>query len=409
MFRNEMLKLDGMLMIGSVGINAGKTVLACEVIKKFYKSINITGIKVTTIKAKDGTCPRGGRGCGVCSSLDGNFCITEELERDSGKDTSRLLAAGAHRVFWLRVMRSHLQEGITALLNIMGSNTISVCESNSLRRVVEPGLFLMVTSTNLKKWKASAKDVRKYVDKIVASNGSSFDFDIAEIKLTHLRWQCDTSATAIILAGGKSSRIGSDKAKLTINGQTMLEHICKQLFGTFSQVLISTAEIEKYSFSGFEVVLDKTPGQGPLMGIASALEASSNEINFVVACDIPYMEMSCVRRMLAEARGADIVVPITGNKKLEPLFAVYRKSALDAINQTLREGKRKISEVFEKCDVKYIDLGEADWLININTLAEFEEFKKSKAIKTAKKTISNNQFIIDNLNNKAKKSIWPGS
>jgi molybdopterin-guanine dinucleotide biosynthesis protein A len=388
--RDEMIKLNNMLMIGSAGINAGKTILACEVIKRFCKSANITGVKVTTIKAKDGSCPRGGRGCGVCSSLDGNFCITEELKRDSGKDTSRLLAAGASRVFWLRVMRSHLQEGITVLVNIMGSNTISVCESNSLRRVVEPGLFLMVTSTNLKKWKASAKEVRKYVDKIVVSNGSSFDFDINEINLTQRRWHCDTSATAIILAGGKSSRIGSDKWKLTINGQTMLEHICKQLFSTFSQVIISTAEIEKYSFSGFEVVIDKTRGQGPLMGIASALEASSNEINFVVACDIPYIEMNCVRRMLTEARGADIVIPITGNKKLEPLFAVYRKSALDAINQTLREGKRKISEVFEKCDVKYIDLGKADWLININTLAEFEEFKKSKAIKTAKKTISNN-------------------
>jgi molybdenum cofactor guanylyltransferase len=371
-----MVKLDGMLMIGSAGINTGKTTLACEVIKRFSKSTNITGIKVTTIKAKDGSCPRGGRGCGVCSSLDGDFCITEELKRDSGKDTSRLLSAGAHRVFWLKVMRSHLQESITALLNIIGTNSISVCESNSLRHVIEPGLFLMVTAPNVKKWKASAKDVRRYVDKVVVSNGSSFDFDITEINLVQQRWQCEMSATAIVLAGGKSSRMGRDKAKLTINGRTMLEHICKQLCNTFSQILISTAANEKDSFSGLEVVQDKTAGQGPLMGIASALDASANEINFVVACDIPYIEMKCVKRMLTEARGADIVVPTTGDKKLEPLFAVYRKSALDAINKTLREGKRKISEVFDKCEVKYIDLGDAEWLININTLTEFEELQK---------------------------------
>jgi molybdenum cofactor guanylyltransferase len=379
MLRNKMIKLDGMLMIGSAGINAGKTVLACEVIKKFCKSTNITGIKVTTIKAKNGTCPRGGRGCGVCSSLDGNFCITEELKRNSSKDTSRLLAAGASRVFWLRVMRSHLKQGLTTLLSIMGPDAVSICESNSLRHVLEPGLFLMVTAPNLKKWKASAQDVRKYVDKVVVSDGGSFDFDIDEIKLTQRRWQTELSATAIILAGGKSSRIGTDKGMLSINGQTMLEHICKQLRGTFSQILISAGDTEKYSFAGFEVVRDKISSQGPLMGIASALEASANEINFVVACDIPHIEMDCVRKMLTEARGADIVVLTTGDKKYEPLFAIYRKSALDAIKRTLRKGKRKISEVFDKCEVKYIDLGKADWLININTLAEYEEFQRKQS------------------------------
>ncbi len=374
-----MIKLDGMLMIGSAGINTGKTALACEVIKKFCKSTSITGVKVTTIKAKDGKCPRGGRGCGVCSSLDGDFCITEELKRNSSKDTSRLLAAGAQKVFWLRVMRSHLEQGLTALLNIMGSHAISICESNSLRHVVEPGLFLMVTTPNLKKWKTSAKNVRRYVDKVMVSDGNSFNSDIAEIKLTQRRWQCEPSATAIILAGGKSSRIGSNKGMLLINDQTMLEHICGQLCGTFSQMLISANDVKKYDFAGFEVIQDKTPGQGPLMGIASSLEASANEINFVVACDIPHIEMGCVRKMLTEARGADIVIPVTGNKKLEPLFAIYRKSALDVIKRTLRKGKRKISEVFDKCEVKYIDLGKTDWLININTLAEYEEFQKRQS------------------------------
>jgi molybdopterin-guanine dinucleotide biosynthesis protein A len=379
-----MLKLDGMLMIGSAGINTGKTVLACEVIKKFCKNTNITGIKVTTIKAKDGTCPRGGRGCGVCSSLDGNFCITEELKRNSSKDTSRLLAAGASKVFWLRVMRSHLKQGLTALLSIMGPDAVSICESNSLRHVVEPGLFLMVTAPNLKKWKASAKDVRRYVDKVVVPDGSSFDFDIDEIKLTQRRWQSEPSATAIILAGGKSSRMGTDKGMLSINGRTMLEHICKQLRGTFNQILTSAGDTEKYSFAGLEVVRDKTPDQGPLMGIASALEASANEINFVVACDIPHINMDCVRKMLIEAKGADIVVPTTGDRKYEPLFAVYRKSALDAIKRTLREGKRKISDGFDKCKVKCIDLRKADWLININTLAEYKEFQRRQSSQPGK-------------------------
>ena len=71
-----MIKLDKMLMIGSAGSNVGKTELACALLNTFGKNHDIVGIKVTTIKDKDGQCPRGGEGCGVCSSLDGNFCIT---------------------------------------------------------------------------------------------------------------------------------------------------------------------------------------------------------------------------------------------------------------------------------------------------------------------------------------------
>jgi hypothetical protein len=147
-----MIKLDGMLMIGSAGANVGKTELACALIKKFNGIANITGIKVTTIKAKDGQCPRGGQGCGVCSSLDGDFQITEETDSNSHKDTARLLAAGAKRVFWLRVMKTHLKDGIATLPDIIGPDAISICESNSLRKVVEPGLFLMVKARNSKTW-----------------------------------------------------------------------------------------------------------------------------------------------------------------------------------------------------------------------------------------------------------------
>ena len=107
-----MIKLDGMLMIGSAGTNLGKTELACELLRKFSKNHNITGIKVTTIKDKDGQCPRGGEGCGVCSSLEGKFYITEEADGSSGKDTARILQAGASRVFWIRVLRGHLAEAI---------------------------------------------------------------------------------------------------------------------------------------------------------------------------------------------------------------------------------------------------------------------------------------------------------
>jgi len=381
--RSKKVKLDGMLMIGSAGRNTGKTKLACAIIKKFGKNRDITGIKVTTIRTRGGRCPRDGQGCGVCSSLDGNFSITEETDSSSGKDTARLLAAGASRVFWLRVMKTHLAEGLTALLDIIGPDAVSVCESNSLRQVVEPGLFVMTTRRNSKPWKSSARQVREYADRIIVFNGSGFDFDPGRIKLTGRKWIMPEKATAIILAGGDSRRMSADKSMLPIKGQPLIGTICEQLDGSFEQILISANEVGKLGFLGFEVIPDRMPGQGPLMGIASALEASDNELNFVIACDIPHINIPYVRRMLAEANRVDIVIPThsvlrtTGDKKYEPLFAVYRKSTLKAINEVLSAGGRKISDIFTRCRVKYIDLGDAEWFVNLNTKAEYEQYHKN--------------------------------
>jgi molybdopterin-guanine dinucleotide biosynthesis protein A len=209
----------------------------------------------------------------------------------------------------------------------------------------------------------------------VISDGSVFDLDLDRIKLIDGKWALLEKATAIIMAGGGSRRMGIDKAMLPINGRPIIEKICEQLRNCFEQILISANEPKTFSFLGCEVIPDKVPEQGPLMGIASALEASANELNFVVACDIPHIKLEYVRRMLVEAAGskADIVVPTTGQKKYEPLFAIYNKGTLEAINKVLSSGGRKISDVFALCTVKYIELGAN--LMNLNTIADYERFQ----------------------------------
>jgi len=384
-----MIKLGNMLMIGSAGANVGKTELACAILRKFAKKRKIVGIKVTAIQEKNGQCPRGGEGCGVCSSLEGVYCITEEKNRSTGKDTSRLLAAGAERVFWLQVLKEHLLDGAAALLGVIGADAVSICESNSLRQVVEPGLFLMGRGSDAGSWKDSARKVREYADRIVVSDGKRFDLALDRIELIDGKWRLrqdcgsnskasKTAATAIVMAGGGSGRMGADKSLLPVNGQPIIESICEQLRGYFDQILISADEQEKLAFLGFEVVPDEIAGQGPLMGIASALEASSSELNFVVACDIPHIDMGWVEKMLAEAdrSGADVVVPTTGKDRFEPLFAVYRRSVLEAAREVLASGRQKITDIFGLCKVKYIDLGDADWLVNLNTRAEYEKFRE---------------------------------
>ena len=371
-----MIKLDGMLMIGSASANVGKTELACALIKRFSRDHEIVGIKVTTIRERDGRCPRGGVGCGVCSSLDGHFDITQETDIASGKDTARLLAAGAGRVYWLRAVRTHLKEGLTALLNVIGPDAVSICESNSLRQVVEPGLFLMLKGSNRQAPKSSAQAVMECADRIVVSDGKSFDFDISRIKSINGKWLLAERATAIILAGGGSGRMGTDKALLPIKGRPMIETVYQQLRGSFDQILISASGPENFVFLGADVVPDKIAGQGPLMGIASALEVSRSELNFVVACDIPLIDVRFVRRMLAEAQKsrAQIVIPKSADEKYEPLFAVYHKNVIEVMQKVLSAGGRKISDVFSQCSVRYIKL-EAKRFMNINTEAQYQQFR----------------------------------
>jgi len=370
-----MIRLENMLMIGSSGSNVGKTELACALLRSFGGDRRIVGVKVTTVASKDGPCPRGGQGCGVCSSMDGAYKITRELARSSGKDTGKLLVAGADEVYWLRVVRAHLREGLVALLDTIGRDTAVICESNSLRQVVKPGLFLIVENGDRRPWKPSAQQVRHHADGIVHSNGSHFGLDLKRIQLAGTRWLLRENASAIVLAGGHSRRMGTDKSMLPVDGRPMIEQVCRQLRGTFAKVLISADDVEKFSFLGLDVVPDRVPDQGPLMAIASALDATDSELNLIVSCDVPEIRLPVVRRMLAEADGVDAVIPLTDDGKEQPLFAVYRRSALRYIEEALESGGRRLSHMYGFCKVRFLGLDGTNWFANLNTMDDYEQFR----------------------------------
>lgn len=186
-------------------------------------------------------------------------------------------------------------------------------------------------------------------------------------------------ATAIIIAGGDSTRMGVDKSMLLIRGQPMIKVIYDQLHPHFSQILISSNRLFKYSFIGGKVIPDKTAGRGPLMGIASALKASASDVNFVIACDIPQVDIGFVRTMLRKSWGFDAVVPTTGPSRHEPLFAVYRKSMLAAIENALSSGKNRVIDALSRCRIKFIDLTGTQPLKNLNTMNDYWEFIGGKS------------------------------
>jgi molybdopterin-guanine dinucleotide biosynthesis protein A len=377
-----------MLMVGAGDRNAGKTKFACSLIKKFSSHCDIIGIKVTMLEEAEGSFHRPSAGCDVCSSVQDSYCIAEETNSRINKDSAEMLASGAKQVYWLQVWRTHPEEGIDALLDIIRDDAVSVCESNSLRRFIEPGLFVMVKSCGEKTWKPSAKNVAQYVDRTVIFDGNEFDIGLDAIEFKDGMWITKMKATAIIMAGGDSTRTGRDKSMLPIMGEPMIKHICDRLRPHFDQILIGSGRFSKYSFLGLEVIPDRAAGKGPLMGIASTLRASANEVNFVIACDIPQVDMDVVRAMVRQVRGYDAVVPTTGQSQYEPLFAVYKKDILAAIEDALSSGHNRIIDTLSRCRVKFIDLTAAQWLKNINTMDDYLQFiRKNKSCYHLKKPL----------------------
>lgn len=171
-----MLDVPKMILIGSTARNSGKTTLAVAVLEKYKNKMPIYAIKVTTIAVKNGGCIHGGDGCGVCSKMQDDFEITKEKSMEGIKDTSQLLAGGAKMVYWLKTLKDYIGEGIESILSEIPENALIICESNSLRKVVKPGVFIMVKNTEDDQIKKSAREVFDQAD-IVFENHFDDNFE----------------------------------------------------------------------------------------------------------------------------------------------------------------------------------------------------------------------------------------
>ena len=171
--------------------------------------------------------------------------------------------------------------------------------------------------------------------------------------------------------------MGRDKSLLSANNLPLIGKIVSQLKDHFPEIIIGANDIEKYRFLNLPVIPDLEEGKGPLMGIYSTLLRSKHEINFLVACDIPDINIEYVKELIRQAKDHQIVIPTWNNGKHEPLFAVYRKSILDNVKNLLDAGQRKISLLFKSTDVKYMPLpDEGKWYKNLNTMEDYKKYIK---------------------------------
>lgn len=365
------------IIIGSTGRNTGKTEFACRLINSWSGSSEVFGLKVTTINKNEGKCPRGGEGCGVCSSLTGDYEIIEETGLDGIKDTSRMLVSGAKRVYWLKVSANALDKGIEALLKLIPDDVAVVCESNGVRNVLEPGIFLVIKNLKDKTIKPNCARVIRYASKIIEFDNMSWNFPPDRVILKNNTWMVREKATAIVLAGGKSSRMGEDKSLLPVNGKPLIASIVDQLRDRFDEIIIGANDPEKYAFLKLPVVTDIEKGRGPLMGIYSCLKASSNEVNFITACDIPVMNTTLIGDMIQLAEGVDMVLPVGAENKYEPLFAVYNKSVIPCAETVLSNHCRRIIELLNFAKVRFINFDNSNWYKNLNQKSDYLNFIKT--------------------------------
>lgn len=162
-------------------------------------------------------------------------------------------------------------------------------------------------------------------------------------------------------------------------GKPLIQHVIHQVLPYFKELLVAGGEEQQLAFLNARIVPDEISGQGPLRGIASALAASSHDLNFVLACDIPWVNIPLLQRLLAEAHNCDCVVPMTNEGNYEPLFSVYRKKALPGMHQALEAGERRIVAAYRYCQVKTVPISKSDEITNINTKEDYRRLTNSMA------------------------------
>lgn len=189
--------------------------------------------------------------------------------------------------------------------------------------------------------------------------------------------------TAVVLAGGRGSRMKADKAGLAVAGRTLLEHVLAQLEPYFDEVLVSASPGQRIGTvpaskeTGHRVVVDEMPGLGPLGGILSGLRAAANDACAVVACDIPDIDIFLLRSLARAAAEAEIAVPVDPAERYEPLFAVYKRTVIPAVEALLRSGEKSVLPLYERCRTAVVRIEDGRRLTNLNTRADYLEYLRS--------------------------------
>jgi molybdopterin-guanine dinucleotide biosynthesis protein A len=165
--------------------------------------------------------------------------------------------------------------------------------------------------------------------------------------------------SVVILAGGKSSRMGQDKALLPVGGQRIVDRIVAQLGRHGSETIVITNTPDDYRFLGLPLFGDVLPDKGALGGLYTALYHASQPYALVVACDMPFVNQPLLDHLRGLAPQHDAVVPRL-NGEAEPFRAIYSRACLGPMRAALDAGKMRVISFFPEVRVRFVDEPEID-------------------------------------------------
>ena len=195
--------------------------------------------------------------------------------------------------------------------------------------------------------------------------------------------------TAIILAGGKSSRMGQNKAFLPLGEDVEIVHLIKVAKQMTDKVIVVTNDFEPFQQLALDITLvrDLRKGMGPLAGIEAGLTATATEHNLCIACDMPFITAGAGLSIMMHAQTSDVdaTVPMIDGRR-HPLFASYRTTCLPALTSLLDHDQRKIIDLLEQVHTKWLtekDIPhmEKDIFFNMNTMEDYLWAKENRKTK----------------------------
>ncbi|MFP5469983.1 MAG: molybdenum cofactor guanylyltransferase [Bacteroidia bacterium] len=179
--------------------------------------------------------------------------------------------------------------------------------------------------------------------------------------------------TGIILAGGKSSRMGTDKGLAQYNNIPMIAHVIKALKPITDDVIIVTSN-DQYNTFGYPVIADLIKDSGPLAGLYTGLFHSKNELNVCLSCDIPLISTEIILRLTETIKKKDAAIALHSNK-IHPLIGVYKKHNYANAKKQIEQGNLRLKDFLNIINTHLEDVSDFNKSMfnNINTLKELNE------------------------------------
>lgn len=188
--------------------------------------------------------------------------------------------------------------------------------------------------------------------------------------------------SGVVLSGGKSSRMGTNKSLLTLDGKPIIKHITNELQLVSHTASVITNTPSSFDFLNLDLYEDRYPNSGPLAGLESAIYHIDADVYICAACDMPFVHKDVYDYLLHSLGEFDAVIPIYQDK-MHPLSGIYTRNVLPGIQQQLANNQLKVRELFDQINVKYVqDFGHIPEHIltrhffNMNYPDQYEEAKR---------------------------------